>query len=215
MEFLGWFLQNFGLFFGALFICYLFLIIRRLLFLYDHLRYVPREKKHRLPAVGNHPALEFMEPYFQKLRELKAADGPAVDAVIDAAWSEVDACVTLHFAAINGYIYSLILIGFAGTIFGSIGAFTEMFKGLAQDIAPAKVFIKAWDSGLSTALYTSLGAAVIGGFVVTLIYSRFLMTRAKRLESMLGLAFSSILEEKMGNGFIQPPAKGPEEMENG
>lgn len=214
MEFIGWFLQNFGLFFGALFVCYLFFIIRRVLFLYDHLRHVPRGKKQLLTVVGDHPALKFMEPYFEKLRELKAADGPAVDAVIDAAWAEVDASVTVHFTAINGYIYSLILIGFAGTIFGSIGAFTEMFQGLAQNVAPTKVFIKAWDSGLSTALYTSLGAATIGGFVVTLIYSRFLMTRAKRLESMVGLNFSRILEEKMGNSLIRPPARGPREIED-
>jgi len=59
------------------------------------------------------------------------------------------------------------------------------------------VFAAAWNSGLATALYTSLGAGVIGGIVVTLIYSRYLMTRMKRLETLVGLRISEIVGRKI------------------
>ena len=199
MEFIKWFLQNFGIFFGGLFLIYFFLILRRILILKDCLRVVPIEisgSDGLLPNFENHEALRFLRPYLKKIYALRNNKGPSVDAVIDAAWAEVDVYVTVHFPAINGYISSLILIGFAGTIFGAIGAFSEMFNGLGNDLAPAKVFTNAWSSGLSTALYTSLLAASIGGFVITVIYSRYLMTKAKRLESMVGLAISQVLEEK-------------------
>jgi len=68
-----------------------------------------------------------------------------------------------------------------------------MFTGLARGEAATVVFAAAWNSGLATALYTSLGAGVIGGIVVTLIYSRYLMTRMKRLETFCGLRISEII----------------------
>jgi len=196
MGFIKWFLHNFGFFFGVLFIIYLYLIIHRIILLYDILRYVP-DKNIDINKC-NYNALMFLMPYFKKLDDLKNKNGHSADALIDAIWAEMDCKISVHFMAINGYIYSLILIGFAGTIFGSIGAFTQMFQGLAQNIPPVTVFIKAWNSGLSTALYTSLGSAAIGGFMVSLLYSRYLMTKAKKLETMLSLTISDILE----NGLI-------------
>ncbi|NOY69160.1 MAG: hypothetical protein GXP53_06660 [Deltaproteobacteria bacterium] len=194
MGFLKWFLQNFGMFFGGLFLVYIYMILRRLTVLYDFLRHVQAgEEQTRMP-VGRDPALAFLSPFFDRLRTAKGGS-PAVEAVIDAIWSEVDCRISVHFTAINGYINTLVLVGFAGTIFGSIGAFNEMFQGLAKGRAASRVFIDSWNLGLSTALYTSLGAAAIGGFAVTLLYSRFLMTRAKRLETMIGLRIVEVLEK--------------------
>jgi hypothetical protein len=87
-------------------------------------------------------------------------------------------------------------VGFAGTIFGSIGAFNEMFQGLARGETAAVVFVESWNNGLATALYTSLGAAAIGGPMITLLCSRFIMVRVRRLETMIGLRISEIIEEE-------------------
>jgi len=195
MGFIKWFLQNFGLFFGAFFIIYLYFIIKRLVCLYDILRHVP---KTGVSIFQNNicPALENMTPYFERLSNLNKNNPQAIDAFIDCIWAEMESQVSLHFAAINGYIYSLILMGFAGTIFGSISAFTEMFQGLSNNIDAVSAFMKSWNSGLSTALYTSLGSACIGGFFVTIIYSKFFMTKAKRLESILAYTISEIMEKK-------------------
>lgn len=194
MAFMKWLLDNFGLFFGVIFLIYLFLIIRRLTALYDFLRFVPSGEEKTPLKVGHAKAMGFLEPFFSRLG--KTEKGRNADPLIDAIWCEVECRVMVHFTALNGYANTLILIGFAGTIFGSIGAFNEMFRGLARGEASAMVFVASWNNGLATALYTSLGAAAMGGILVTLLCSRFLMTRAKRLETMVGLRISEILEEE-------------------
>ncbi len=192
MNFFRWFLNNFGLFFGLVFLFYIYLMIHRLILIYDYLRTVESRGGDYRERVGDRACLKFLQPLFQRLRE---SEGSAREAVIDAVWSEVEGSIGIHFQALNGYVNTLILIGFAGTIFGSIGAFNEMFSGLAKGESATMVFAAAWNSGLATALYTSLGAGVIGGLVVTVIYSRFLMTRLKRLETLVGLRISEILRE--------------------
>ncbi len=206
MEFLRWLLNNFGVFFGAVFLLYLFLMIRRLTVLFDMLRLVPGGEGATVMPVGPRGPLVFLDQIFARLATATARKAGSVDSIIDAIWSEVDCRVSVHFTALNGYVNSLILVGFAGTIFGSIGAFNEMFSGLARGEAASRVFMAAWNSGLATALYTSLGAAAIGGGMVTLLYSRVLMTRARRLETMVGLRISEIIDE---NG----PAGAPSEEE--
>lgn len=196
MEFIRWILSNFGLFFAAVFMAYLFLMIRRLIVLYDFLRLVPSGEQPTPVAVGRAMALGFLERMFQRLRKAVRSGTGSEESVIDAIWSEVECRISIHFTALNGYVNTLILVGFAGTIFGSIGAFNEMFQGLAGGRVATEVFVSSWNNGLATALYTSLGAAAIGGTVVTLLCSRFLMTRAKRLETMVGLRISEIIEEK-------------------
>jgi hypothetical protein len=195
MGFIRWICNNFGLLFGSIFLLYLFFIIQRLISLYDFLRLVPREQQ--LPALIEGPsrALSFLDPFFHRLTKSVVSGAGSTHAVVDSIWSEVDCRITVHFTALNGYANTLILIGFAGTIFGSIGAFNEMFRGLARGEASAAVFVASWNQGLSTALYTSLGAAAIGGTLITLLCSRFLMTRAKRLETMVGLKISKLIEE--------------------
>ncbi len=190
MRFLGWFLNNFGLFFGAVFLFYIYLMLNRLTLIYDFLRLVSLKDGGYRQRVGPRPELNFLEPLFARLA---ATTGSAREAVIDAVWSEVEGRIGIHFQALNGYVNTLILIGFAGTIFGSIGAFNQMFAGLARGETATVVFAAAWNSGLATALYTSLGAGIIGGLVVTVIYSRWLMARMRRLETLVGLRISEIV----------------------
>ena len=196
MQFASWFLNNFGLFFGAVFLGYIYLMINRLTIIYDYLRSVSMRDESYQEKVGERNSLTFLKPFFSRLKRSAATSR---EAVIDAIWSEVEGRIGIHFAALNGYVNTIILVGFAGTIFGSIGAFNEMFTGLARGETATVVFAAAWNSGLATALYTSLGAGVIGGLVVTIIYSRYLMTRMKRLETLVGLRISEITDELSKN----------------
>ncbi|NPA25919.1 MAG: hypothetical protein GXO34_08850 [Deltaproteobacteria bacterium] len=205
MQFMSWFLNNFGLFFGIVFLYYIYLMIHRLTIIYDYLRTVPLENRDYRQRVGEHAALKFLEPFFDRLRR---TEGAAREAVVDAVWSEVEGRIGIHFQALNGYVNTLILIGFAGTIFGSIGAFNEMFAGLAKGRTATTVFAAAWNSGLATALYTSLAAGVIGGLVVTIIYSRFLMARMKRLETLVGLRISEIVDATGESAVATQPRPG-------
>jgi hypothetical protein len=72
-----------------------------------------------------------------------------------------------------------------------------MFQGLAHGEPAATVFVASWNHGLATALYTSLGAAAIGGTVITIICSKYLMSRARRLETMVALRINEIIEENL------------------
>ena len=194
MDFIKWFLENFGIFFGSVFLIYLFLMIRRVTVLYDYLRYVPKNEGATVFEKESFKALSFLSTLFQRLEKASKDNGNNLSFIVDAIWAELDCRISVHFQAISGYVSTLVLIGFAGTIFGSIGAFNEMFQGLASGKAAAEVFAASWNKGLSTALYTSLGAAAIGGIVLTLIGSRFLLTRAKRLEAMISLRICEIIE---------------------
>ncbi|MCP3872060.1 MAG: hypothetical protein GY699_02755 [Desulfobacteraceae bacterium] len=194
MDFLRWFLENFGIFFGSVFLFYFFLMIRRLVVLYDYLRDVPKGENETVLEKTGLNSLSFLSSLFQRLEKSSKSQETYSSFVVDAIWAEIDCRISVHFQAISGYVSTLVLIGFAGTIFGSIGAFNEMFQGLASGKNAAVVFAASWDKGLSTALYTSLGAAAIGGVVLTLIGSRFLLTRAKRLEAMVSLKICQILE---------------------
>ncbi len=196
MDFFRWILNNFGFFFGTVFLIYLFLIIRRLTHLYYMIRQVPSDLSALSMPAGKVNALRFLAPLFDRLGRAAAGCTDSIDPIVDAIWSEVECQVSVHFSALNGYVNTLILVGFAGTIFGSIGAFNEMFQGLARGETAAVVFVGSWNNGLATALYTSLGAAAIGGSVITLLSSPFIMVRAKRLETMVGLRISEIIEEE-------------------
>lgn len=192
MALLRWIMVNFGLLFGGLFLFYLFLVLRRLVILYDGLRLVPTGRD--APAsVGDLPALRFLEPLLIRLPPA----GAGREALVDAIWIEVEQRIGGHFSALHGYINTLILIGFAGTIFGSIGAFDEMFRRLARGQQAAEVFAASWTGGLGTALYTSLGAAAIGGVLTTLLCSRLLAGRARRLEMLVALRISELLEKEV------------------
>ena len=194
MEFLRWLVENFGLFFGGIFLTYLYLIIHRLTYLFDLLRRVDAGGYNSSRPVTPLLPQGFLQPLFDRLERSAINGTGSADAVADAIWFELDSQVSVHFAALNGYINTLILFGFAGTIFGSIGAFNTMFQGMAEGMAAEAVFAGSWNNGLATALYTSLGAATIGGSMITLLCSRFLSGRAKRLETLVALRIAEIIE---------------------
>ena len=120
MDFIRWIFNNFGIFFGAVFLFYIFLMIRRLTALYDLLRFIPRGEKATCLDQDSNRSLFFLENLFNKLDEAAKRGAKSIDCLIDAIWSEVDCRVSVHFTAINGYVNTLILVGFAGTIFGSM-----------------------------------------------------------------------------------------------
>lgn len=198
MELIHWIIDNFGAFFGALFLFYLYLIVRRLTVLYDLLRHIPAGETTTPTMVGEIRALNFLKPLFDKLT--CARSSARVDALIDALWTEIDCQIGVHFKALTGYVNTLVLLGFAGTIFGSIGAFNEMFHGLAQGESAVTVFAASWSNGLATALYTSLGAAVIGGMLGTILCSRVLLTRSRRLESLVAIRISELVDDSEVEG---------------
>lgn len=189
MEALSWLFKNFGFFFAAVFLLYIFLVIRSLVQLYDSLRHVTENT-----VEGQ--ALGFLQPLFQRLRQAHQRSTRSLDPVIDAIWADFDSRISSCQTTLNGYVSSLVLVGFAGTIVGSIGAFREMFKGLADGRAATEAFLASWNNGLSTALYTSLGSASIGAVIITLICSRWMQQRIKRLESRVSLTIADILEEE-------------------
>jgi len=189
MEALSWLYQNFGLFFAAVFLLYIFLAIRNLVQLYDNLRHVTE-------TAPNHKSITFLQPLFNRLRQARYHGPISLDSVIDAIWADFDSRITSCHTTLNGYVSSLVLVGFAGTIVGSIGAFREMFRGLASGRAATEAFLASWNNGLSTALYTSLGSATIGAIIITIICSRWMQQRIKRLESQIALTIADILEEE-------------------
>jgi len=194
MDFIKWFFENFGIIFGSIFLIYLYLMTRRVIVLYDYLRYVPKGEGETVLDPAGNKALSFLDGLFSKLGRAVKTREKSCQYLVDAIWAEVDCRISIHFQVISSYVNTLVLIGFAGTIFGSIGAFNEMFQGLATGKAAASVFAASWNKGLSTALYTSLGAAAIGGLVLTLISSRLMLTRAKRLEALINLKICTIME---------------------
>ncbi len=195
MKFMHWLVSNFGLFFGPLFLLYIFFMIKRIIVLHDLLRHVPGKVTMESESDS---LFAFLSPLFSRLRQAVTSGSGSHEPVIDAIWSEIDSRIGVHFVAVNGYVNTLILLGFAGTIFGSIGAFNEMFQGLARGENGAAVFAASWNNGLATALYTSLGAAVIGGCMVTVLCSRLLMTRARHFDTLVGLKIADILEDDHG-----------------
>ena len=82
MEFIRWILDNFGLFFGAIFLIYIYLMVRRMTQLYDFLRLVPRcEDPGRPLKVGQSRALSFLDGFFKRLSQAVLRGAGSSDAV--------------------------------------------------------------------------------------------------------------------------------------
>ena len=192
MVLLTWIIQNFGMFFGPVFLLLLFLMVRRLIMILDYLRRVSVKEDWTMDDKSGGSCIRFLDPYFELLTHAVNSGKGNSEAIIDAIWSEADSRISIHFQAIAGYVNTIILIGFAGTIGGAIGAFNEMFIGLGNGEPAVKVFTASWNNGLATALYTSLGAAAIGGVFLSIISSRALTVRAKRFEILVHLAINDI-----------------------
>lgn len=133
------------------------------------------------------PPLKFLQDHFQKLKEACVLSYPlAVETKIEQIWIEYESRVQIHFSAINGYIYSIILWGFCGTIWGTIKAFSNMGENLFQkNMTAADALSSALQGGLNVALYTSLVAATIGAVMVTYMHSKYMYHKAKRLEGLI------------------------------
>lgn len=116
----------------------------------------------------------------------RTSNNLGIETRIEQIWIVYENRVQTHFSAINGYIYSLILWGFTGTIWGTIKAFSKMGEKLfEEDMVAAEALSSALQGGLNIALYTSLVAATIGAIMVTYIYSKYMYQKAKRLEGVI------------------------------
>jgi hypothetical protein len=191
-----WILKNFGIVFGPLFLWYLFSTIRRAVVLWDLLRFVPEQAHLTGSDRLREETVAFLDPLFARLRRAAASGAVSAQEALRAAiMCEFDARVGVHFAALKNYMNTLIMLGFAGTIFGAIGAFGDMLGGLEQGRHTSEVFLSSWEHGLSTSLYTSLAAALIVGPALPFLSSRILFVRAQRLESIINITIADIVEE--------------------
>ncbi|MBW2184469.1 MAG: MotA/TolQ/ExbB proton channel family protein [Deltaproteobacteria bacterium] len=172
-------MKNLGFIFTIIFLFYICLIAIRVVKLYNVLRYIDDNKK------VNPSSLRFLKDQFQMLQEAcKTSYNLLIENRIEQIWIEYENKIQTHFSAINGYIYSLILWGFTGTIWGTIKAFSKMGEKLFEkDLAAAEALSSALQGGLNIALYTSLVASTIGAIMVTYIYSKYMYQKAKRLEA--------------------------------
>ena len=178
--FLDLLFKNLGAIFTIIFIYYLCLMAIRIVKLYNVFRHISGEN-------SSPPFLGFLKEQFKMLQEaLRTSNHLGIENRIEQIWIEYENNIQVHFSALNGYIYSLILWGFTGTIWGTIKAFGKMGEKLFQkDLAAAEALSSALQGGLNIALYTSLVAATIGAVMVTCIYSKYMYQKAKRLEAAI------------------------------
>jgi len=179
--FLEFLVKNLGIIFTVIFLFYICLMAIRVVKLYNVLRYIDDNEK------VNPSSLRFLKDQFQMLQETcKMSSNLLIENRIEQIWIEYENKIQAHFSAINGYIYSLILWGFTGTIWGTIKAFSKMGEKLFEkDMVAAEALSSALQGGLNIALYTSLVAATIGAIMVTFIYSKYMYQKAKRLEGVI------------------------------
>lgn len=179
--FISYLVKNLGLIFTLLFLLYMCLIAIRCVKLHNVLRHAGTTK----PDPREIPS--FLREAFSGLTEaLSLGSDTLVDNRIEQIWIEYERSVHTHFSAINGYIYSIILWGFTGTIWGTIQAFSRMGQTLfAADVKAAEALSSALQGGLNIALYTSLVAATIGAVMVTYLYSRHMFEKSKALEAVI------------------------------
>lgn len=191
--FVQYLIRNLGLIFTLIFLFYLCLMSIRLIKIYNVLRYVPKEK-------GTNPnsniAQLFKGEFELLIRACSSENNILIESRIEQLWIEYEERVQVHFSAINGYIYALILWGFTGTIWGTIQTFSKMGESLFQkDVKAAEALSAALQGGLNIALYTSLAAATIGAVMVTYIYSKYMFEKSKRLESEINSEICRIVEQ--------------------
>lgn len=197
--FLEFLVKNLGIIFTIIFLFYACLIAIRIVKLYNVLRYVGREEKI------NPSSLRFLKDQFQMLRDAcNLSSNLLIENRIEQLWIEYENRVQAHFSAINGYIYSIILWGFTGTIWGTIKAFSKMGEKLFEkDLAAAEALSSALQGGLNIALYTSLVAATIGAIMVTYIYSKYMYQKAKRLEAAINDGIYHVISQTEKNQEVE------------
>ncbi len=196
MAFLKWFFDNFTPFFGIIFLINIFLMIDRFLMVYKYLGHISSQSLGHVNDERIYKIISFLDPYFQRLEESILRDDGMVEFIVSAIWHKTNSRIKVHLEALLGYGYALIQWGFGGTIFGTIVAFCVMFKRLDdQSVLPSKVLLHTWSHGLSTALYTSLAAAIIGAIILTVTYS-FLYPRFYSLGEIVDEKIFKIMEKR-------------------
>jgi hypothetical protein len=166
----------------------------RVVKIYSALRYVkPGEESQSNSRVGS-----LLKREFDLLRiACRKENTILIENRIEQLWLEYEKKVQVHFSAINGYVYALILWGFTGTIWGTIQTFSRMGESLFQtDVKAAEALSAALQGGLNIALFTSLAAATIGAVMVTYIYSKYMYEKSKHLEADINEEICRIVERE-------------------
>jgi len=211
--------NNIGIIFTLIFLFYLCLLAVRMVKLYDIFRYLDKKWPHSTTS----RVLPFLKEQFSMLLHACQKENTIlIENRIEQLWIEYERNVQAHFSAMNGYIYSLILWGFTGTIWGTIKAFGRMGESLFEkDIQAAEALSAALQGGLNIALYTSLFAATLGAVMVTYIYSHWMYGKAKRLESAINDEMYMIIDNSSSKNVpvgapmqhgVQKKADGKEEL---
>ncbi len=192
--FVQYLIQNLGFIFTLIFLFYLCLMSIRLIKIFNVLRYVQKEKE---PNPDSKITQLFKREFEFLIKACSSKNHILIESRIEQLWIKYEERVQVHFSAINGYIYALILWGFTGTIWGTIQTFSRMGNSLFQkDVKAAEALSAALQGGLNIALYTSLAAATIGAVMVTYLYSKYMFEKSKRLESEINSEICRIVEQE-------------------
>ncbi len=191
--FVEFLVKNLGIIFTLIFLVYLCLMAIRIVKIHNVLRYTATDKNKQLIPLS----LPFLKTQFEMLQNAcKSENSILIENRIEQLWIKYEHMVQTHFAAINGYIYSLMLWGFTGTIWGTIKAFSRMGETLFEkDIQAAEALSSALQGGLNIALYTSLVAATIGAVMVTYIYSKQMYEKSKLMEAAINNEIYRVVEK--------------------
>lgn len=91
-----------------------------------------------------------------------------MDFLASAAWNLYEERVGSLRRALRADVYTVILIGFLGTLIGVVSAFWKLSVGAGAAVtSPTQVISGLLKGGLSTALISSLVASVLGGLAMT------------------------------------------------
>jgi len=120
----------------------------------------------------------------------------AAENRIDEIWIQFRSKVSSHPEAVSGYVNALILLGFAGTLFGSFMALFEMGGVLTRASVVERIAGTAGilRDALSLAMLTSLVSSAIGCAVITYLCLGFLNRWVNRTASILNEQIYRIYE---------------------
>ncbi len=126
---------------------------------------------------------------------------PAVELLMQlglaAVFGEFDKRIGGTRRALRADVYTVILIGFFGTLFGMAGAFTligqQVHAGLSDPAGLVQGLVKG---GMATALVSSLVAAVMGGGAMA--YLSFTERRVVEARQRLAIKAREALKARLG-----------------
>ncbi len=131
-----------------------------------------------------------------------------IDNRVEQVWLEYETEISSQVASIGGIVNSAILLGFFGTIYGTIFAFQDMTRGLSvQSVQVTTAITQAFEGGLNTALLTSLLSSAMGAIVIFFLAVRT-QPRLKAFEREINERISVILEN-----LIEKPTPVSQSME--